>query len=36
MKEKLRNKIDCCGNKLNLVNINIIEAKIKIFVFYFS
>uniref|UniRef100_A0A6C0EE58 DUF3627 domain-containing protein n=1 Tax=viral metagenome TaxID=1070528 RepID=A0A6C0EE58_9ZZZZ len=22
MKEKIKNKIDCCGNKLNLININ--------------
>ena len=22
MKEKLKNKIDCCGNKLNLLNID--------------
>ena len=30
MKEKLRNNIDFCGNKLNLINIDESQFKIKI------
>ncbi len=34
IKEELKNNIDSCGNRLNLINMNEIEFKIKIHEIY--